>query len=248
MDGPAQQRLQRYLAACGVCSRRAAEKLISAGRVSVNQKVVEELGTRVTPGVDVVAVDGRPVLLEEKVIYLFHKPTNLITTMDDPQGRPCVGDVLQTLPQRVFPVGRLDSDVSGLLLLTNDGEYADRLLHPRHEVERLYIAVVRGDVTQRTIDRLLTGIELEDGMGKAARLRRLEPSKQLNERFDGIPQSCSILELGVREGRKHFVKRLLAASGHGVEKLSRIAFGPYELGGLPLEEIRQSSFRSLEEK
>ena len=239
-------RLQRHLAECGVCSRRAAEKLITAGRVSVNDRVVVELGTKIDPAHDRVQVDGCAVIPEEKQLYLLHKPIQCITTMEDPRGRHCVGDLLRELPCRVFPVGRLDADVSGLLLLTNDGAYAERLLHPRFEVMRTYLAVVRGTPSPNTVQRLLSGVALEDGLGAAARLELREPNKRLNAQFDGIPPECCLVELSVREGRKHFVKRLLASVGHPVEKLTRIAFGPYELSNLQVGQIRRSEFRSLE--
>ena len=159
-----EERLQKVLAAAGVSSRREAEKVITAGRVRVNGKLVTELGTKVDPKKARITVDGKPIKLESKVYYLFNKPRGVVTTMSDPQGRRTVADFVQDSKERVFPVGRLDYNTEGLLLLTNDGELAQKLMHPSHEVNKTYVVKVPGIVPQEKLDLLRVGVKLEDGM------------------------------------------------------------------------------------
>lgn len=220
------ERLQKVLARAGVASRRAAEQLILAGRVEVNGKKVRVLGTKVGPK-DEVRVDGRRILQEEPAWYVLHKPPEMVTTLSDPEGRPCVGDVTREIPERVFPVGRLDWDAEGVLLLTNDGELANRLTHPRYEVPRVYDAKVRGEPDEATLERLRAGVRLEDGH---ARPRSVE--------VVGHARRNTWLRLTVTEGRPHLVKRLCAAVGHPVQRLRRVEYAGIGLGSLEPGEVR----------
>jgi 23S rRNA pseudouridine2605 synthase len=232
-------RLQKYLAQAGISSRRSAEKLILAGRVSINHKTVTELGRSIILGKDVVAVDGKVVAPQKKHLYAFHKPEGVVCTMRDPQGRKCMRDYLDCLPQRVYPVGRLDVDATGLLLVTNDGEYAAKLLHPRYGAERTYWAMVRGNIGISQLRALVAGVKLEDGPGRAFVARQLRCSKRTASLLGRLPTEGSLVELIVAEGRKHFVKRLLSCVGHPVIKLCRIAHGPFSLGNLKPGEIKE---------
>jgi 23S rRNA pseudouridine2605 synthase len=223
-----QQRLQKVLAAAGIASRRASEELIAAGRVTVNGEVAE-LGAKCDPTVDVVALDGERVNVDpDRVYVMLNKPRGVVTTADDPQGRQTVVDLVQ-LPQRLFPVGRLDQDTEGLLLLTNDGELTHQLLHPSYEVERIYVALVPGPVRKRTLAQLREGVELEDGPARVKRVRVLEEER-----------SKALVEVVMTEGRKREVRRLFAAVGLTVERLARVAYGGVELG-----ELRQGKWRFL---
>jgi len=238
-------RLQKFLAESGVASRRKCEELIVSGVVKVNGEVVEILGSKVDPEKDKVTVQGKGVMrINKKRIYLFFKPVNVITTVSDPQERPCVGDYLKNIPERVFPVGRLDFDVTGLLILTNDGDFAEKLLHPRYEVERKYWALVEGDVTPDELSELCEGIELEDGIGQASAARILQQSPESRQRVGSVRGDESLVELVVTEGRKHFVKKILGAIGHPVIKLCRVSFGEYELGDLKPGEIVEFGFKN----
>ena len=214
-------RLNAYLARAGVASRRAAGELIKAGRVTVNGKP-GQLNTFVERG-DRVEVDGEPVAAQKLTYVLLHKPAGTVTTARDPQGRPTVVELVD-VPERVVPVGRLDADTTGALLLTNDGPLAHRLAHPRYEVEKVYEAEVEGEPDEEALRRLREGVELEDGRTAPARVRRLGPSR---------------LELAVHEGRKHQVKRMCAAVGHPVVRLHRSRYAELDLGGLAPGEWRE---------
>jgi len=238
-------RLQKYLASCGACSRRTAEDLISESRVQVNGVIVNVPGVQVDPANDIVLLDSKPVKPQPKHLYLFHKPIGMVTTMNDPQGRCCLGEIAERFPVRVFPVGRLDADVSGLLLLTNDGEFADNLLHPRNEVPRTYWAVVNGVFSPKLQRRICSGVVLDDGVGCAFSAEELRLTKNLEQHFNGIPAGCTVVKLSVGEGRKHFVKRLFAAVGCPVQKLSRVAFGKYQLGDLSSGEHCQAKIGAV---
>ncbi len=236
------QRLQRYLASAGVSSRRGGEALITEGRISVNGEVVKELGTSVHPQFDVVRVDGVRVSREPKHFYLFHKPVGILTTLDDPFDRPSLREVTRELPVRVFPVGRLDLDVFGLLLLTNDGEYAHTLMHPSFGAKRRYLAQVRGVPSEEALAKLCAGVSLEDGEGKALSAIIYQDEDRIKTLFGSNGNRAnprSVVDLSVGEGRNHFVKRLLQAVAHPVLKLCRVEFGPYELGDLETGELRQ---------
>jgi 23S rRNA pseudouridine2605 synthase len=207
-------RLNAYLARAGVASRRGADELIKAGRVTVNGEP-GQLNTFVD-GEARVEVDGRPVAPQRLAYVLLHKPAGVVTTARDPQGRPTVVDLVEHA-SRVVPVGRLDADTTGALLLTNDGELAHRLAHPRYGVEKTYVVDVKGEPSDEAIQALAEGVELDDGPTAPAKARRIAPSQ---------------LELVLHEGRKHQVKRMLAAVGHPVTRLHRSAYAALTLDGL----------------
>jgi 23S rRNA pseudouridine2605 synthase len=214
-------RLNAYLARAGVASRRGAEELIRAGRVRVNGEVAA-LATFVEAG-DRVELDGRALALEQLAYVLLHKPGGVVTTASDPHGRPTVVQLVG-VPQRVVPVGRLDADTTGALLLTNDGPLAHRLMHPRYQVDKVYEAEVEGEPDDEALRRLAEGVELDDGPTAPAGVRRLGPSR---------------LELTLHEGRKHQVKRMCEAVGHPVRRLHRSAYAGLSLGGVAPGEWRE---------
>ncbi|TDQ02997.1 MULTISPECIES: pseudouridine synthase [Microbacteriaceae] len=224
------ERLQKVMAAAGVASRRVSEDMIVAGRVTVNGKVVRELGTRVDPEVDQVAVDGTAVQLDTSRRYvMLNKPVGVVSSMRDEQGRPDLSRFTADYPERLFNVGRLDAETSGLLILTNDGELAHVLAHPSFGVTKTYIARVRGVVTPQTIGRLTKGVELEDGPIAADRAKLL----QSNPRGDD-----SLVEITLHSGRNRIVRRMLAEVGHPVVELVRRQFGPLHLGTLKSGQLR----------
>lgn len=241
----AQKRLHVFLAEAGLASRRGAEKLILEGQVKVNGRKILELGTKINPEKDLVLFKNRRVFAEKKVIYAFYKPKNVVTTMNDPQGRATVAEYFSNVPERVFPVGRLDRDVTGLLLFTNDGDYADKLLHPRFRVPRTYWAVVEGQPEKKVFDKLCTKVRLIDGNAKAESAGFKSLDAKTKKLFGLIPKTHSVIELSVAEGRKHFVKKILKAVGFPVVKLARVSFGPYSLGQLKAGEIRLLNFHEL---
>ena len=217
-------RLQKVIAASGVASRRAAETMIQDGRVTVNGKVVRVLGTCIDPSKDHVKIDGRHVQpTEPEVFVLLHKPPGYVTTMDDPYGRPTIADLVAKVKVRVFPVGRLDYDTEGLLLLTNNGNVAQACVHPRYHVPKTYLVKVSGVCTEEEIQNLEDGIALDDGMTAPAVIRK-----------SGKAKANSWLEITIHEGRKHQIKRMLEALGHRVMRIIRIRFGPLDLGDLPV--------------
>jgi 23S rRNA pseudouridine2605 synthase len=215
-------RLQKVLAQAGIGSRRACEELIANGRVQVDGQTIRELGIRVDAKRQAVHVDGVRIAVDTSMVYLaLNKPPGVVSTMDDPEGRPCIGDLLIGREERLFHVGRLDAATEGLLLLTNDGDLANRLSHPSHEVPKTYLAEVAGPVKKDVGKQLRAGIELEDGPVKVDSFRVIDarPGKAL-------------VEIVLHEGRNHIVRRLLAAVGHPVEQLVRIQVGPIKLGDL----------------
>lgn len=228
-----EERLQKYLAACGVASRREAEKLILAGLVKVNGRKVTELGSKINPEHDRVQVGSKLLVQEKPRLYLFHKPAKVVSTMRDPEGRKCIADFVSGLAERVYPVGRLDFDVTGLLLLTNQGQLAHSLLHPSFGVEREYLAKVRNRLSESARARLLKGVILEDGKAKVLSVSEVEAG-------DG---RSSLLRLTVAEGRKHFVKRVLSAVGLPVLQLKRLRYGDYKLGNLKPGELKEVPLR-----
>ncbi|MBI3079434.1 MAG: pseudouridine synthase [Deltaproteobacteria bacterium] len=216
------ERLQKVLARAGVASRREAEQWILDGRVQVNGRTVTKLGTKVDPEADRVTVDGLRVGGEEpKLHFMLHKPRGYITALSDPRGRPHVGQLLPRVKARVYPVGRLDYDAEGLLLLTNDGELAHRLMHPRHRVPKTYLVKVRGIPEERDLERLRRGVRLEDG--------RTLPCEVA---VAGSTGQHAWLEVTVYEGRYHLLKRMGLAVGHPVSKLKRVSFAGLRLGTL----------------
>jgi 23S rRNA pseudouridine2605 synthase len=214
---PAGVRLQKFLSQAGTASRRHAEELIAAGRVTVNDVVVSEQGTRVDPSRDVVLVDGRRVRPADSEWYVLHKPRGYLSTRHDPQGRQTVYDLVPAELHRLFYVGRLDYDSEGLVLLTNDGDIAHRMLHPRFGMEREYEVELDRGADETLVSTLLGGVELDDGPARAEAVRRV-----------GVKG----LRLTLREGRKREVRRMLAACGHDVRRLRRVRYGPVELGEL----------------
>lgn len=249
-------RLQKYLARAGVASRRSAEGLIVSGRVTVNGIAVTELGTKVVPGVDEVAVDGRLSLLANtSATLMLHKPAGYVTTMSDPQGRPTVAELVPAGEYPgLYPIGRLDRDTTGLLLFSTDGELGNLLLHPRHHVQKSYLALVEGVPGERALERLRAGVELEDGLTLPAEAELLAGASARAAReaigvghgAGGYAQSHggkrsrsvreksgSVVRLTIREGRKRQVRRMLDAVGHSVIALHRESLGPLVLGGVP---------------
>jgi 23S rRNA pseudouridine2605 synthase len=226
-------RLQKLLSAAGVASRRAAEQLIVEGRVSVNGTTVRDLGVKADPERDAIQVDGRrirPVSVSR--YYLVNKPVGVVTTRSDPQRRTTVLDLLRGVTGYLYPVGRLDFDSEGLLLVTNDGELAARLTHPRHEVPKVYRARVRGVPDPRALERLATGVPLDGHRTAPATVR-------LHKRFEGRRGPEAIVELTLREGRNRQVRRMCEAVGHPVVALSRIQFGPLRDPRLPVGAFRE---------
>lgn len=215
-------RLQKHLARGGVASRRAAESLIREGRVRVNGAIVTEMGTTVDPDADRVSVDGRLVRLAPVVWIALNKPAGYVTTRDDPQGRPTVYDLLPAGYRHLAHVGRLDTGTEGLLLLTNDGDGAHRLLHPGFGVERTYEVEVDGPLGEDVRGRLLGGVMLVDGPARAVAVRTLTPGRE----------GAGRLRLTLKEGRNREVRRMMEAVGHPARRLRRIAYGPVRLGRL----------------
>jgi len=217
-----QERLQKVIARAGIASRRDAERLIREGRVTVNRNTVTELGTKVDPASDVIAVDGKKLAGPPAHLYiLLHKPHGYVSTLRDPEKRPIIVDLLRGVRERVFPVGRLDYDAEGLLLLTNDGPLTHRLHHPRYGIKRTYEVKVKGVPSEEALDRLRKGIPLEDGMTHPARVGFLRSS---------INNSWIRITLG--EGRNRQVKRMCAFVGHPAIKIKRVSFGSLRLGTL----------------
>jgi len=223
------ERLQKILAHAGVASRRKAEELIEAGHVSVNGKVVRELGSKADLDQDLIQVDGRTIReTQDKVYYVLYKPAGCVTTLSDPENRPAIKAYLEEIPERVYPVGRLDYDVEGALIVTNDGDLAFSMMHPRFGVRRTYLAKVHGVPAAEQLERLRRGVRLEDG-----RARALEAD--LHSR---TPKNTWV-RVVVAEGRQHLVKRLMEAVGAPVQKLHRADYGGIGVGGMRPGEVRE---------
>jgi 23S rRNA pseudouridine2605 synthase len=220
------ERLQKLLSLAGIASRRASEELIIQGRVEVNGEVVKTLGTKADPASDTIKVDGRRLRFDIRLRYIvLNKPKSVVTTRNDPQRRRTVIDLLKGVREYVYPVGRLDYDSEGLLLLTSDGDLAARLTHPRHEVERVYEAVVVGSPSEEALEKLRRGIFLDGARTAPAQIRRGgKPGKGRHE--------LTTLVITLREGRNRQVRRMCAAIGHPVRKLTRTRMGPVSLGDL----------------
>lgn len=223
-----QIRLQKYLSQAGIASRRASENLILQGRIKVNGVTVKELGAKVEPESDIIEVDGKICNIKREFIYiLLNKPKGVLTSVKDPFGRPTVIDLLKGVKEKVFPVGRLDKDTEGLLLLTNDGELTYKITHPKFKVIKTYIAHVQGVIDEKDIKALQSGIMLEDGLTSPASVRII---KKLG--------SSTIIELKIHEGRKRQIRRMCAAIGHPVIDLKRTKLGKLSLNGLKVGQWR----------
>ncbi len=225
---PLSQRINRILSASGVTSRRKADELIKEGRVSVNGRVITEPGTQAVWGVDRIAVDGRVVPdPAERVYLMLNKPFGYVSALSDPDGRPVVSELVMEVGRRVYPVGRLDYDTLGLLLFTDDGEWAYRLTHPRFHVPKTYKVTVAGAVSDSALEALREGVPLEDGFSGAAKITLV----QRNPR-------ASVLRMTITRGRKRLLRRMLEAVGYNVTHLIRIGFGVLELGDLKIGKYR----------
>jgi len=236
-DVPGGIRLQKVLAAAGVGSRRHCEEMIGAGRVEVDGEIVRRFGARVDPQTQVIRVDGRRIPAREDLVYLaLNKPAGVLTSMSDPRGRPTIADYLGDRMERLFHVGRLDYDTEGLMLLTNDGELAHRLAHPSYGVLKTYLADVAGPLSRDLGRRLMTGVELDDGLATADRFRVVERAGQR-----------ALVEITLHEGRKHIVRRMLAEAGHPVSRLVRTQVGPVALGPLKPGTTRRLTTREIGE-
>ncbi len=219
-----QMRLNKYLAECGVASRRGADDLIVAGAVQINGKKVYELGARVDVKNDRVVVDGKPVRLETRKLYmLFNKPKGVMTTMEDPEGRPCIAEYFERIDSRVFPVGRLDYDSEGLLLMTNDGDFAQRVTHPKHEVLKTYLVKVSGHPTEEQIRKLRMGVTIVGGRVAARELEKLRGTN--SDKYDWF-------KIVIGEGKNRQIRQMFEKIGFDVMKLQRIAIGKLKMGGL----------------
>ncbi len=227
-------RLQKALAQAGVASRRASEELIEAGRVEVNGQVVTEQGMRVDPERDTIRVDGSRIPPPRRHLYLvLNKPRGVVSTMDDPQGRPSL-DQYVPRHQRLFHVGRLDTDTEGLLILTNDGDFANKLMHPSHEVPKTYLAEVEGLLDNKTLRRMEKGLMLEDGPIKPDKVKLVTRA-----------EARSLVQITLHEGRNRIVRRIFDSVGHPVRQLSRISVGPVKLGQLQVGETRELTREEL---
>jgi 23S rRNA pseudouridine2605 synthase len=223
------ERLNRFLARSGVSSRRGAEELMAAGQVTVNGVVVREPGAKIDPEADVVEVDGVVVGVSEGRMYvMLNKPTGYVSTLSDPQGRRTIAELMPETDRRLFNIGRLDMDTTGLLMLTDDGELAHRLMHPRYHVSKEYLATVAGRPAEETLQLLRNGIELDDG-----------PTAPAEASTERLGNTTSVVRLVIREGRKRQVRRMLGAVGHRVLALHRVRFGPISLGDLPIGVTRE---------
>ena len=225
---PEPVRLQKVLAQAGVASRRRCEDLMAQGRVEVDGEVVSRMGVRVDPATAVIRVDGKRLPPRSAHAYVaFNKPLGVVSAMSDPHGRPTLTEYVGDRPERLFHVGRLDVDTEGLLLLTNDGDFAHRMAHPSYEIEKTYVAEVDGRVDRKTVNRLLAGVTLDDGpvVADAFRVKQTHGERTL-------------VELSLHEGRNRIVRRMLDAVGHPVHRLGRTAFGGVRLGSLAQGDVR----------
>ena len=228
-------RLQKLLAQSGGASRRKCEELMLAGSVEVDGEVVTRLGTKVNPTTAVIRVDGKRLPPVSAHVYLvLNKPRGVVSTMADPEGRRTLSDFVADRPERLFHVGRLDTDTGGLILLTNDGDFAQRVAHPSYELEKTYVAEVDGVASRATVRRLLAGVELEDGPVE------VRAAKVLSTHTDR-----SLVELTIHEGRNRVVRRLLEQVGHPVRQLTRTAIGPVQLVGVRSGELRELTLEEL---
>lgn len=233
-----ERRLQKILSEMGIASRRKSEELILEGRVTVNGRVAV-IGSKADPLRDYIKLDGKLVAgpshkASRKVYLMFNKPRNVVTTLFDPEGRPAVKDYLQEIKYRVFPVGRLDFDSEGLLLLTNDGDFANAVLHPSREIPKTYLVKVKGDMKEETLNRLRAGVRLEDGVTMPAKAKKLRKS-----------ENNSWIEMTIYEGKRRQIRRMLEKVGHPVLKLKRTSINGLKLGSLKPGEMRHLTTEEL---
>ncbi|MEA4926670.1 MAG: pseudouridine synthase [Syntrophomonadaceae bacterium] len=224
-------RIAKYLAHAGIASRRQAEALIAQGRVKLNGSVVTDMAISVESPVDLVEFDDKPVLPEKPVYIMLYKPAGYICTVDDPQGRATVLELVRAVKERIYPVGRLDYDTEGLLLLTNDGQFTNRIIHPRYKIDKKYLVWVQGLLNSHELNLLRNGVQLEDGITAPAAVNLLKGDKR-----------TSVIELIIHEGRKRQVKRMCNAVGHRVVRLQRTA-----LEFLTLDGLQPGDFRYLQQ-
>ena len=233
-----QERLQKILSQAGITSRRAAETLITSGRVTVNGTVITLLGAKADPSTDIITLDGKPVKVQINKIYiLLNKPSGYVTTLSDPDGRHIITEIIKDIPERLFPVGRLDFNTEGLLLLTNDGDWANRLAHPSNEVVKEYLVKVRGGVNTEVLTKLAKGVKLDDGWTAPAKVELIK-----------TVDKNSWLSISIHEGRYRQVRRMCEAVGLLVARLTRTKYGDLQIGTLKVGEYRhltQSEVKSL---
>ena len=223
-------RINKYIALCGVASRRKAEELILAGRVTVNDEVMTELSYKVDEENDIVKVDDKLIKEENKLVYiLLNKPEGYITTVKDQFDRPSVLDLVSDIKERVYPIGRLDYETSGLLLLTNDGDLTYKLTHPKHEVDKTYVARVKGKLTKEEIERFKTGLKIEDYTTAPAKLKVIKYDEQ---------RDSSLLEIKIHEGKNRQVRKMCKAINHPVLRLRRSAMGKIKIGNCEIGKYR----------
>lgn len=228
-------RINKYIAHAGLASRRKAEELIKQGLVTINGQLVTDLATVVKSG-DKVEVEGSPIYNEEKVYYLLHKPKGVISSVSDDKGRKTVVDLLPEVKERIYPVGRLDWDTSGVLILTNDGDFTDKMIHPRNEIDKVYLARVKGLATKENLRPLTRGVVIDGHKTKPARYNIIKVEKDKNR---------SVVELTIHEGRNHQVKKMFEAVGLTVDKLSRTRFGTLDLTGLRPGQARRLNKKEI---
>ncbi|MGE5443649.1 MAG: pseudouridine synthase [Ignavibacteriales bacterium] len=214
-------RLNRYLSMCGIASRRKADQIVSEGRVRVNGLVVKELGYRVDTEKDIIEVGGEVIRPERKRYVVLNKPPLYLTTLKQ-EGKKTIQELIKGIPERVYPVGRLDYDTEGLLILTNDGELANTIIHPRYKLPKVYVALVKGKIERKTLEKMIRGTRLEDGFTRPDRVKIIKYEAQ-----------NTLVEITFHEGRNRLVKRFLLKFEHPVLRLKRIAVGPVRLGALP---------------
>ena len=223
-----QERLQKILSAAGISSRRAAESLITEGRITVNGSVITALGSKADPATDKICLDGKAITVPQiKRYILLNKPAGYVTTLKDPDGRPIISDLLKGIPERLYPVGRLDFNTEGLILLTNDGEWANRLAHPRNEIEKEYLVKIRGGLSVEQTDQLEKGIELDDGITAPAKVAIIR-----------VMEKNVWFTITIHEGRYRQVRRMCEALGLPIVKLKRVRYGCVLLGDLGPGEYR----------
>lgn len=232
-------RLNKFIAESGVCSRRKADELIAAGQVVINGKKTFELGVKIDPARDRVTVQGRPIKQEEEKVYiLFNKPRQVLTSMEDPEGRPTVADYFENMPYRVFPIGRLDWDSEGMLLLTNDGDYANKVMHPKEEIPKKYLVKLDAQPKEEELHKLKTGVPIPGGRVKAISVERIRRAGTAPATSDKGWYSIVIAE-----GKNRQIRFMFHKVGYDVEKLQRVA-----IGGLELKNLKRGEFRMLSKR